>query len=745
VPQIAIVASYRLLSLIPGFMSLFTYYHWVIYLLLCIFPLSIFLSLRVLKLPWYVAGFGALMASQVSTDGLYGLDPSSFLWRGYGLSSQLFAMFWMPLAIAYGIRLFHESVSTEYWTRTIQWKSFLPAIWKICTRPSFLLTLVFLSLSITGHLGLGFMTIISFGIIAISRLVSGFLEKQHIHELINLGIDQFLKLFFIAGSTVILLSYWIVPVLINGKYHNNSFWDPVWKFNSWGWKEVVTLLIDGNLFDFGRFPMLTILLVVGGFVAVYFSSSLIHSSKKHFEMSSDESEQNPYHLATIAILFLFWFILFFGRATLGGIIDILPGMKDFHQSRFIVGVHLMGFFLVPIGFWWLTHLVIQLLYHSKRVVHVSQQLITDDNEPQEKASSKRTHHLPIHSLLTLVVGVVLTIIIFLIVSPQTQRYASHNDFLIFRGNENYEKQHADADSLLNILSTNQPGRVFTGRGSQWGKELNVAETTYFMHLSTFGVPVILWLPETWSPNSDVEQFFVEDWPEHYDLLNVKYIVTPKNVEPKEFWTKIAETDTWNLYTAPTSGYFTTGSKAAVVYSDRDNYVNLVRLWMQSAYVKNHIFPELTYDHTKISKSTIPAFSMVDEATYKLRDGKQHSLFEANPTYEAPPANVTLEAQDVNKDMIYKTNYKAGSDCERCLVILKASYHPNWKAYVNGKHAETVTVFPFYIGVSVPPDSEGIVEVTYQPSSLKLLLFVLGPVFVIVMILIAKHRQLRKKE
>lgn len=743
VPQIAIVASYKLLSLIPGFVSLFTYYHWVIYLLLCIFPLSIFLSLRILKFPWYVAGFGALMASQISTDGLYGLDPSSFLWRGYGLSSQLFAMFWMPLAIAYGIRLFHESVSTEYWTKRLHWKSLLTSSYAIFTSKSFLLALLFLSLSITGHLGLGFMTIISFGVIAISKLITGFLEKEHTHDLINIAIDQFLKLILVAGSTILLLSYWIIPVLINGKYHNNSFWDPVWKFNSWGWKDVVTQFIDGNLFDFGRFPMLTILVVIGGFAAVYFSTTLVNSSKKHFAMSSEQDEQNSYHLATIGVLFLFWFILFFGRATLGSIIDILPGMKDFHQSRFIVGVHLMGFFLIPIGFWWLTHSIIQLLYHSKRVIHLSQQLITDDDESQSKKPNK-THTIPIHALLTLIVGVSLTVIIILIVSPQTQRYASHNDFLILRGNENYDKQHADADSLLNILSTNQPGRVFAGRGSQWGKELNVAETTYFMHLSTFGIPVILWLPETWSPNSDVEQFFVEDWPEHYDLLNVRYIVTPKDVEPKEFWTKIAESDTWNLYTAPTSGYFTTGSKPSVIYSDRDNYVNLVRLWMQSDYVKKHIFPELTYDHTKIPKSTIPAFSMVDEATYELRDGKQFSLFEANPSYEAPPSNVTLGTQHVRSDMVYTTDYKTGNDCEQCLVILKASYHPNWKAFVNGKPTEAVTVFPFYIGVSVPPNSEGTIEVRYQPSHLKILLFVLGPIFVIMSILISKHRQLHKK-
>ena len=48
VPQIIIVGSWRLLH---SFIGLFTSYHWVIYLLLCFFPLSVF-ALRIIDLPW---------------------------------------------------------------------------------------------------------------------------------------------------------------------------------------------------------------------------------------------------------------------------------------------------------------------------------------------------------------------------------------------------------------------------------------------------------------------------------------------------------------------------------------------------------------------------------------------------------------------------------------------------------------------------------------------------------------------
>jgi hypothetical protein len=109
-PQIAIVASYRFFTsvhVIHG-MSLFQYYHWIIYFLLCLFPIPLFIALRVIGLTWFMAGVGAVFGTHLSTDGLYGLDPSSFLWRGYGLSSQLYAMIFLPLSLAYSWRYINE-------------------------------------------------------------------------------------------------------------------------------------------------------------------------------------------------------------------------------------------------------------------------------------------------------------------------------------------------------------------------------------------------------------------------------------------------------------------------------------------------------------------------------------------------------------------------------------------------------------------------------------------------------------
>lgn len=137
VPQIVIVGTWKIFQSVIG---LFSYYHLIIYLLLCFFPLSVFLALRVAGQSWLTAGLGSLLASQLSTDGLYGLDPPSFLWRGYGLSSQLFAMLFFPLAIAFAYRFFKEE--------------------KIRHR-ALAFAALFLILTTAGHLGIGILAFMS--------------------------------------------------------------------------------------------------------------------------------------------------------------------------------------------------------------------------------------------------------------------------------------------------------------------------------------------------------------------------------------------------------------------------------------------------------------------------------------------------------------------------------------------------------------------------------------------------------
>src|SRR3989344_4757585 len=125
--------------------SLYDYYNWLKYLLLALFPLPVFIALRVIGINPLLAALSALFATHISTDGLYGIDPPSYLWRGYGLTSQLYSVFFMPLAIAYVYKALSE-ISSANWRIKIS-----NLFWAI----------LFTTLTIAGHLGMGIILLLT--------------------------------------------------------------------------------------------------------------------------------------------------------------------------------------------------------------------------------------------------------------------------------------------------------------------------------------------------------------------------------------------------------------------------------------------------------------------------------------------------------------------------------------------------------------------------------------------------------
>lgn len=355
VPQIAIVSSYNLLvhpissifqpkadpPLADNF-SLYQYYNWTKYLLLCFFPIPVFLALRLVGFSTVLAALSAFFASHLSTDGLYGIDPPSFLWRGYGLTSQLYAMIFMPLALAFMYRAMRK-ITPPY------------------SQSDLFLASLFLCLTTAGHLGMGIITFIS-----TIPFVFLDLDKTHLTERLK-------KAVMIYIFALLPLVYWIIPMLLKLNYHIVSFWDPIWKFNSYGWYEVVQQFLQGEIFDWQRLPIITVLVVIG-FFALLLNTRLF-----------------PF-----ALLFAFWFLLYFGRTTWGNLLDLIPGMKDFHQHRFIVGIHIAALFLIPAGLEYLLQLlnkIITLVKHGNNFLRVikakPKEIISECGIPQKINDYKR--------------------------------------------------------------------------------------------------------------------------------------------------------------------------------------------------------------------------------------------------------------------------------------------------------------------------------------------------------------------
>ncbi len=291
-PHLATALLYRVLSWALPLPALF---HWICYLLLCTFPLSIYWTGRRLGFTALPAALAGLVASLLSTNGLYGLDMASYVWRGYGLYTQLWGMWLLGPAVA-GLYLTLRKGRSYAGTAA-------------------LLAATLLSHTVLGYVALlsGVLFLFLAGVPAAGRRV--------------------LRLAAVLLLVALLCSYFLVPFIQDRLYMNRSVWEDPAKYDAYGWQWTINALITGQLLDFGRFPTLTLLAAVGVVVCLF------HWDDERFRMP--------------LAFFGFWLFLYFGRPTWGILLRLLPLGQDLHLHRLIAPVHLGAIGLAGVGLAWL--------------------------------------------------------------------------------------------------------------------------------------------------------------------------------------------------------------------------------------------------------------------------------------------------------------------------------------------------------------------------------------------------------
>jgi len=254
------------------------------YFLLVLFPLSIFLAMIRFGFNPLAAGLSALVSSLLSTNGIFGWEYGSYIWQGFGLYTQLWAMFFLPLALAEIYRTIRKEGSW-FW-------------------PVFLSTVVLLSHVIYGYIL--FLSAITFVFLKI--------DKKEIFSRLK-------RLIFIFFLIIITSSYFLLPFFLDGEYFNKTIWFESSKYDSFGYIWILRNLLVGNLLDYGRFLSLTILFFLGAILLI-------------FKFYEEEKYRLP------LLLTIFWLLLFFGRPTWGALFNILPFSRDLQIIRFSAGFHL---------------------------------------------------------------------------------------------------------------------------------------------------------------------------------------------------------------------------------------------------------------------------------------------------------------------------------------------------------------------------------------------------------------------
>ena len=274
--------------------------NWTNYLLLSHFPISIYWSLRRFDFDQLSAAMGGLVASLVATAGIGGLSFASYVFQGWGGHTQLWAMLLLPPALALGYRVLKEG-------RGYFWAT------------------LFLAVTLISHLIYGYMAFLTLGILALIQPTG----SSSIKSLLQTILRRWSRLIILLLLVVVVTSYFLVPFFLDRPYLNNSVFHHPTRHDFYGYAAVLRGLVVGDLFDFGRIPSLTYLAAAG------FGICLLRW-------------RNERYLIPVAI-FTLWLMLYFGRATWGSLMDVLPLSREIHMNRFVGGVHLGGIFFIAVA------------------------------------------------------------------------------------------------------------------------------------------------------------------------------------------------------------------------------------------------------------------------------------------------------------------------------------------------------------------------------------------------------------
>ena len=610
-PHLAVVTLDRVLL---ERVDIVTVFNAVRYALLVGLPLTVFWSMRKMGFGTVAAAIGAAASSLLSSTApctrpgaapvpCYGFDYDSYIWRGYGVFTQLVAM--------------HLSFVT------------LALLHAVITRGrGYVVAIVALATLVLSHVLYAYMMAISAGVVALAGP----------WRAIPL---RFARLATTGIGAALVASYMLVPVVTSGQWLNVSPYLDSYKYDSFGAGPILGWLVSGALLDGGRFPVLTILLGVGIVAAIV-------------------TRARPILVA--AALFAVWLVLYFGRPTLGGLIDLFPLHQTVFFHRFIGGVHLAAILLIGAGGAWLWTLAGPWRGSTRlALVAATFALVLSP------AFVERAHYYAVNTTWI-----------------QETKAAIDRD--------------QDAKSIFDTLATLPPGRVYAGQPADWSDDLDFGlafrsvrlyNLLAFREISSWSLPY-----QGPSLNSDLVFDFDAANAGHYAAFGVRYVIAPTTRQVPDFLQAVRRTPLYTLYQAPVSSAARYAAVADTVrVPSEPDLLPLLRGWLLGPVAASGAVLRIDYP-------AVPA-----GATGTAAPG-------------CPGGVISAERIEQSRVAVTATCPTTGT------LVLPVTYHPNWRVTSDGARVDTFMASPSVIGVTLPAGQHTVIA-EYRSTPIKTPLLIIG--------------------
>lgn len=430
---------------------------WAQYLALATWPIAVYLGARLCELDRRAAVGAAVVAPYLVSVTGYGLELSSYSWNGFGIWPQVFAQWLLPIAWGLSWRAIKGTGRT----------------WVAAAAVGATIALHF----VTGYACVAGVAGLMLAASAGDRRVAAARVGRALLVLVGAALS---------------IAYVIVPLLQQRQWASfagidrRTVAEPT---SAYGPIKALGWLVSGALYDHGRLPVVTLLVLVGLAVCVV--------------------RRQAMHRAILG-LFGMTFGLFAAGASLGPLRAVLPGSSDLF-TRFVMGVHLAGVLAAGVA--------------GAELVRLAHTRLTAVLAPPDEAGAPSSASVAV--AIVAIAGVVL-------VSP-----AWYDQLETERSEQQQiaEQQRQDAtdgaalESLLAKAKAIGPGRVYAGAGATWGKSYEVGRVPVYMWLNNHDVDAVGYGNRVASLSLQVEVNFIDIVPGDYPLFGVRYLLTPSDRPP----------------------------------------------------------------------------------------------------------------------------------------------------------------------------------------------------------------------
>jgi hypothetical protein len=496
---------------------------WVGYLLFALFPLSVYAGSRLLGWsPWAAASAALVSPLLVSVTG-YGYESFSYTWLGNGLWSQEWGMFLLPLAWGTSWRAIHGTGRSKY-----------------------ALAALVVGLTIAMHFLTGYFALLSIGVFVIV-VWRGLLPR------IGRGAVVF-------GGAALVASWVVVPLITDGAYFNLSIFNQgTFWLNSYGAPQALGWLFTGQLFDYGRFPIVSLLVALGTVVCLV-------------RFRSDARARALLGLMAMSI------VLFCGREPFGFILNLLPGNADLYLSRYMMGIQLAGDLLAGVGLAWA----------GETVIHVARSW---------RPGLRRA---------PLVAGLMAAAVLITIPAALNRvAYASSDATSIGLQVESDQTDGAALDVLINEINARGGGRTYAGLPGNWGQQYDIGQVPVYAYLADNDVDEFGFNLRTPSLLADNEAYFNQNDPAQYQLYNIRYILMPIGMTPPIPATLLASSGRHRLYLVQTTGYLQVVDTSSIIEANRGDMAAQMQPFLQSAAFHQGELATVAFNDGAAATPTLP--------------------------------------------------------------------------------------------------------------------------------------------